>query len=87
MASDTAAERAKRELKRVAEQTSTDLDRVELLSAALGAFSQPVPDYEPGFQHVQDLRLNAYELDAQIGRARKTAAAKKRGASKRRSDN
>ncbi len=30
----------------------SDLDRVELLMAALSAFAHPIPDYEPGFRHL-----------------------------------
>ena len=29
-----------------------DLDRVELWTAALGCFLQPVPDYQPGDEHI-----------------------------------
>ena len=39
-----------------------DLDRIDILSAALSAFSKPVPDYEPTFQHMRHLTLNAHEL-------------------------
>jgi len=29
-----------------------DLDKVELWTAALGCFQRPVPDYQPGEQHL-----------------------------------
>jgi hypothetical protein len=39
-----------------------DLDRVELLAAALSAFSRPVPDYEPRFHHLHRAELSVKEL-------------------------
>jgi len=39
-----------------------DLDRIEFLSAALSAFSKPVPEYEPSFRHMHHLALKAHEL-------------------------
>jgi hypothetical protein len=39
-----------------------DLDRVEILAAALSAFSRPVPDYEPHFRHLDHMTLSAHEL-------------------------
>jgi hypothetical protein len=39
-----------------------DLDRVELLTAALSAFGRPVPDYEPGFRHLRNLTLGAHQI-------------------------
>jgi hypothetical protein len=29
-----------------------DLDRMELWTAALGCFAHPIPDYQPGEQHL-----------------------------------
>jgi hypothetical protein len=39
-----------------------DLDRIDILSAALSAFSAPIPDYEPRFRHLPHLTLTAHEL-------------------------
>ena len=52
----------KRELDGALDTLRADLDRIDILSAALGAFSMPVPDYEPTFQHMRHLTLNAHEL-------------------------
>jgi hypothetical protein len=35
------------QLQRLVETMRDDLDRIEILTAALNAFSRPVPDYEP----------------------------------------
>ncbi len=34
------------------ERLREDLDRMELWTAALGCFQHPVPDYQPGDQHL-----------------------------------
>ncbi len=34
------------------ERLHEDLDRMELWAAALGCFQHPVPDYQPGDQHL-----------------------------------
>jgi hypothetical protein len=52
----------RRQLHRVLDNMRADLDRVEILSAALQAFSKPVPDYEPGFRHIQNLSLSTHKL-------------------------
>jgi hypothetical protein len=62
MAPENPTDRLKRELSRAVETLKADLDRVELLTAALSAFHRPVPDYEPTFQHTQRMRLSAHEL-------------------------
>ena len=62
MAPDNPTERLKRELSRAVETLKSDLDRVELLTAALSAFHRPVPDYEPTFQHTHRMSLSAHEL-------------------------
>lgn len=64
MAVDNATDRLKRDLKHAVESLRTDLDRVELLTAALSAFYRPVPDYEPKFQHMHRTNLSEYELGA-----------------------
>jgi hypothetical protein len=62
MKSETAIERVRSDLLRVIDHTRADLDRVEILTAALSAFSKPVPDYEPAFQHVHNLALSRHEV-------------------------
>ena len=47
----TPSDRLKDDMQRVLHNLHAELDRVELLAAALGAFSAPVPDYEPTFHH------------------------------------
>ena len=49
----------KRELDRVIDTMRRELDRVEILAVALGAFSAPVPDYEPRFHHFGGLTAGA----------------------------
>lgn len=62
MATDDATERMQRELDRAMGALRADLDRVELLTVALSAFSRPIPDYEPSFRHIRRTRLSAHEL-------------------------
>ena len=62
MLPDNATERLKRELSCAVDQLRVDLDRVELLTAALSAFQRPVPEYEPTFRHTQRMSLSAHEL-------------------------
>jgi len=62
MRTETAIDRVKRDLHGALDNMRADLDRVDILSAALSAFSKPVPDYEPTFQHMRHLTLNAHEL-------------------------
>lgn len=63
MTSDKAIDRIKRELHHALDHTRTDLDRIEILAAAMSAFSKPVPDYEPRFQHMQGLALTRHEIN------------------------
>ena len=63
MNSDMAMERVRRDLHRVLDRTRADLDRIEILTAALSAFSRPVPDYEPAFRHMHALALNRHEIN------------------------
>jgi hypothetical protein len=55
-------DRVRRELQGVLDHVRADLDRIEILTAALGAFAKPVPDYEPAFRHLRNLQLSAHEL-------------------------
>ena len=57
-----ATERIKRRLDAVLDNMRSDLDRVELLAAALGIFSRPIPDYEPRFHHLHRTSMNVQEL-------------------------
>lgn len=47
---------------RAIDRLRAELDRIEILSAALNAFSKPVPDYEPAFRHVRNADLRTHEL-------------------------
>lgn len=62
MKPDNAIDRVKRDLHDVVDRMHANLDRIEILTAALGAFSKPVPDYEPNFQHMRHLTMRAQEL-------------------------
>lgn len=62
MRKESAPEQLRQDLHRLFENIRGDLDRIELLVAAIGAFSRPIPDYEPGFRHLQQSILNAHEL-------------------------
>lgn len=62
MAPENATDRLKRELARAVDTLRADLDRVELLTAALSAFHRPVPEYEPTFRHTQRMSLAAHEI-------------------------
>jgi hypothetical protein len=59
---ENATDCLKRELSRAIDRLRDDLDRVELLTAALAAFYRPVPDYEPMFRHTHRMSLAAHEL-------------------------
>lgn len=62
MNSEMAIDRVRRDLHRVIDHTRADLDRIEILTAALSAFSKPVPDYEPAFRHMHNLALSQHEI-------------------------
>jgi hypothetical protein len=62
MKTESAIDRARRELMRALDTTRADLDRIEIWTAAMSAFSRPVPDYEPAFRHLRHLNLNAHEI-------------------------
>ena len=67
MAAEGAMDRMQRELVRAVENLRADIDRVELLTAALGAFNSPIPEYEPAFHHVAHSHLGAYEMSTLSG--------------------
>jgi len=58
----TAMERLKQDLGGALRNVHADLERVEILTAALYGFSAPIPDYEPTFRHVSPAQLNRHEL-------------------------
>lgn len=64
MATNMATDRVKYELHRAIDRMRNDLTRVEILTAALAAFSRPIPEYEPAFQHMRP-GLGAYDLNRQ----------------------
>lgn len=55
-------ENLKREMNRALERIMRDLDRLDILAAAMAGFSRPVPDYEYGFQHLRHQTARATEL-------------------------
>ena len=61
---DSAGDRLKRELQRAVERIRTELDKIDILSAAMAAFSKPVPEYEPGFRHMRHVTASALELNS-----------------------
>ncbi|MDO8874655.1 MAG: hypothetical protein Q7V40_00950 [Pseudolabrys sp.] len=54
----------KRELHRAVDRIRLELDKIEILSAAMAAFSKPVPEYEPGFRHMRHVTANVLELNS-----------------------
>ena len=62
MGTKTVINRVKHDLLDALDIMRADLDRVELLAAALSVFSRPIPDYEPRFLHVPRVPLSAHEL-------------------------
>jgi hypothetical protein len=64
MKTDAPIDRVKSELNRAFEKTRVELDRIEILAAALAAFSAPIPSYEPRFHHLRRLNLAAHELSS-----------------------
>jgi hypothetical protein len=63
----TAMERLKGDLGGALHNVRAELERVEILAAALYGFSKPIPDYEPTFQHVAPGQLNRHEIHARNG--------------------
>jgi hypothetical protein len=64
----TVLERLKGDLGGALHDVYADLERVEILAAALYGFSRPVPDYEPTFRHVSPAQLTRHEINAVNGR-------------------
>ena len=59
---EMATDRMKSELNRALDDTRADLERVEIWSTGLYAFSRPIPEYQPAFQHLSR-PLTAHEID------------------------
>lgn len=62
MKTESAMDRARRELIRALDTTRADLDRIEIWTAAMNAFSRPIPDYEPVFRNMRHSTMKAQEL-------------------------
>ena len=61
---DSGIEKVRHDLMRSLDNMRADLNRVELLTAAMSAFARPVPDYEPRFQHIRHLAISAHEMES-----------------------
>ena len=62
MTTEPAIDRIKRDLHGVIDDMRGELDRVELLTAAMIAFSQPIPDYDLAFQNIYPTSLSAHQI-------------------------
>ena len=62
-----AMERLKHDLGGAVRNVHAELERIEILAAALYGFSVPVPDYEPTFRHISPAQLNRHELGSTDG--------------------
>jgi hypothetical protein len=62
MQSESAIDRVRRELNSAFDRMRGDLDRIEILTAALAAFNRPVPTYEPTFRHMPHMALSSNQL-------------------------
>lgn len=61
---ESGGDRLKRELQRAVERIRTELDKIDILSAAMAAFAKPVPEYEPGFRHMRHVTASVLELNS-----------------------
>lgn len=52
-------EKLRRDISGALDVIDDQLSRLEILTAAMAAFSQPIPDYDPGFQHQRHLTASA----------------------------
>jgi hypothetical protein len=57
-----ATERVRSSLQHSLDTARRHLDRIEILTAAMSAFSRPIPDYEPAFHHMHHLALTQHEI-------------------------
>ena len=60
---DSGIEKVRHDLMRSLDNMRADLNRVEILTAAMSAFARPVPNYEPRFRHIRDLAISAHEME------------------------
>lgn len=58
----TASDRLRQDLKRALANMRAELERIEILTAALDAFNRPVPDYQPSFHHLDLRALDSFVL-------------------------
>lgn len=65
MALDATTDRLRSDILRAFERTRAELDRIELLAAGLAAFNEPVPNYEPKFQHLRRFTNKVQELTSE----------------------
>lgn len=56
------SENLRDEMHRSLAKVSRELEKLEILAAAMAAFSRPVPDYELSFQHQRHLTASATVL-------------------------
>ena len=70
-------ERIERQLQEAVERLQADLVRVEIWAGALGGFSRPIPDYQPGDEMSRHLLPRCSdEGNSAPSRTRKRAAAR-----------
>lgn len=50
------------EMHRAVERIGLELEKMEILAAAMAAFSRPVPEYDHNFQHQRHLTASATVL-------------------------
>jgi hypothetical protein len=62
MGTDRVTQKIASQLHQVLANMNGDLDRVEILTAALAGFSRPIPDYEPTFHHLNAAPLPEHEI-------------------------
>lgn len=62
MKAESAIDRLRQELARALDDVHVDLERIDILVSALNAFSKPVPDYEPAFQHIHPVMLTSHQI-------------------------
>ncbi len=58
----TTSDKLRQDMHRALGNIQQELQRVEILAAALDAFSAPVPEYEPAFHHLNLRELDRFEL-------------------------
>ncbi len=64
----TASDKLREEMETALNNVRDELTRIEILAAALDAFSSPVPDYQPAFHHLNPRELDRFQLPSGPGR-------------------